>query len=49
VFKQISGIEDISIVSVNIDPRYDLSSLREIAEDEGVTWFYGHLLEDTNP
>jgi thiol-disulfide isomerase/thioredoxin len=45
VFKQISGIEDISIVSVNIDPRYDLSSLREIAEDEGVTWFYGHLPE----
>jgi thiol-disulfide isomerase/thioredoxin len=45
VFKQISGIKDVSIVSINIDPRYNMNLLREIAQEEGVTWFYGHLPE----
>jgi thiol-disulfide isomerase/thioredoxin len=45
VFQQISGIKKVSIISVNIDPRYDMNSLKEIANDEGVTWYYGHLPE----
>jgi thiol-disulfide isomerase/thioredoxin len=45
VFKKISGVNGLSIVSINLDTRYDMSSLQEIAKDEGVTWFYGHLPE----
>jgi thiol-disulfide isomerase/thioredoxin len=43
-FKQLDP-EEVTIVTVNVDPRYNHSSLRIFAEDEGVTWFFGHLPE----
>jgi thiol-disulfide isomerase/thioredoxin len=45
VFQQIKDIEGVSIISVNIDPNYDINTLSEIAKKEDVTWYYGHLPE----
>jgi thiol-disulfide isomerase/thioredoxin len=42
-FRQLSGMEGLSIVTVNIDPRFDISFLQELAIQEGITWHYGHL------
>jgi cytochrome oxidase Cu insertion factor (SCO1/SenC/PrrC family) len=45
VLEQLTGNEDVSIVTINLDPRYDMSLLRRIAADAGITWFFGHLPE----
>jgi thiol-disulfide isomerase/thioredoxin len=44
-FQQISGTEGVSIVSVNINPRSKMSELIDFANEEDITWYYGHLPE----
>lgn len=44
VFKQLDQ-ELVTILTVNVDPRYNTSSLTSFAEEEGVTWFFGHQPE----
>jgi thiol-disulfide isomerase/thioredoxin len=44
IFKQLDQ-NQVKILTINVDPRYNTSSLLSFAEKEGVTWFFGHLPE----
>jgi thiol-disulfide isomerase/thioredoxin len=44
VFKQLDH-DQVTILTINVDPRYNTSSLIHFAEDEGITWFFGHYPE----
>lgn len=41
VFKQLNDPE-VVILTINIDPRYDMETLIAFGEDEGISWFFGH-------
>lgn len=45
VFQYISGTVGVSIVSVNINPKSEMSELIDFANEEDITWYYGHLPE----
>ena len=41
VLKELYEDPDIEIISINIDSRYNSSTLRQLVEDEGITWSFG--------
>jgi len=41
VLKELNEHPDVEIITINIDSRYNSSTLRQFAEDEGITWSFG--------
>lgn len=41
VLKELNENPDIEIITINIDYRYNSSTLIEFGEDEGITWIFG--------
>ncbi len=41
VLKELNENPDVEIITINIDSRYNTSNLRQLAEDEGITWSFG--------
>lgn len=40
----VDSVEGVEVMSINIDPNYDMEFLYGFGEEEGITWFFG-----TNP
>jgi thiol-disulfide isomerase/thioredoxin len=45
VFQRVSGIEGVSIISVNVNPKSKMSELIDYENEEDITWTYGHFPE----
>jgi len=45
VLKELDEFPNIEIITINIDSRYNSSTLRQFAEAEGVTWTFGSSTE----
>jgi thiol-disulfide isomerase/thioredoxin len=43
--KVVESIEGVEVVTINVDPSYDMEFLIEFGQDEGLTWFLGHSPE----
>lgn len=41
VLKELNEYPNIEIITINIDSRYNSSTLRQLAEAEGITWSFG--------
>ena len=41
VLKELNKRPNVEIITINIDSRYNSSTLRQFAEDEGITWSLG--------
>jgi thiol-disulfide isomerase/thioredoxin len=41
VLKELSKNPNVNIITVNIDSNYNSSTLRQLAEAEGITWSFG--------
>lgn len=42
ILYQVESIPGVEVVSVNIDPNYNMTFLQNFGEEEGITWFFGH-------
>lgn len=42
ILQQIESIPGVEVISINIDPNYNMTFLQEFAEEEGITWYMGH-------
>jgi len=41
VLKELNEFPDVEIITINLDSRYNSSTLTQFAEEEGVTWNFG--------
>jgi len=37
----VDSVEGVEVMSINIDPNYDMEYLYGFGEEEGITWFFG--------
>jgi thiol-disulfide isomerase/thioredoxin len=42
ILREIEAVPGVEVVTINIDYTYNMTSLDEFGEDEGITWFFGH-------
>ncbi len=42
ILQQIESIPGVEMISINIDPNYNMTFLQDFAEEEGITWYMGH-------
>ena len=42
ILREIEAVPGVEIVTINVDYTYNMTSLDEFGEDEGITWFFGH-------
>ncbi len=42
ILNEIESIPGVEVISINIDPNYNMTSLLQFGEEEGITWFFGH-------
>ena len=42
VLKELNEEPDVEIITINIDSRYNTSYLRQLVEDESITWSFGN-------
>jgi thiol-disulfide isomerase/thioredoxin len=42
ILAQIESIPGVEVLTINIDPNYNTTSLQGFGEEEGITWFFGH-------
>lgn len=40
--REVESIPGVEVVTINIDPNYNMTVLEEFGEEERITWFYGH-------
>ncbi|MCW4050542.1 MAG: TlpA family protein disulfide reductase [Candidatus Bathyarchaeota archaeon] len=45
VLQLVNQYSDVEIITVNVDPRYNMTSLMDFADEEGITWSFGHSPE----
>ena len=38
----VDDVEGVEVMSINIDPNYDMDYLYGFSEEEGITWFFGN-------
>lgn len=41
VLNLVDSVEGVEVMSINIDPNYDMEFLYGFGEEEGITWFFG--------
>ncbi|MBT3284364.1 TlpA family protein disulfide reductase [Candidatus Bathyarchaeota archaeon] len=42
ILREIETVPGVEVLTINMDYRYNMTSLAEFAADEGITWFFGH-------
>lgn len=42
ILREVESIPGVEVVTVNIDPNYDLEFLKGFREEEDIRWFFGH-------
>ena len=42
ILSVVESIEGVEVLTINVDASYDMESLINFGEDEGITWFFGH-------
>ncbi|MES0325070.1 MAG: TlpA disulfide reductase family protein [Candidatus Bathyarchaeia archaeon] len=42
ILREIEAVPGVEVVTINVDYTYNMTSLDEFGEDEGITWFFGH-------
>jgi thiol-disulfide isomerase/thioredoxin len=42
ILRDIELINGVEVITINIDPNYDMEFLMNFKEDEGIHWFFGH-------
>ena len=42
ILREIEAVSGVEVVTINVDYTYNMTSLDEFGEDEGITWFFGH-------
>ena len=42
ILKEVESIDGVEVVSINIDPKYDMGYLNEFKAEEEIEWFFGH-------
>jgi len=40
--KAIASIPGVEVLTINVDPNYDMAYLQSFGEEEGITWYFGH-------
>ena len=45
VLRAVESIEGVEVLTINVDPSYDMEYLMNFGEEEGITWFFGHSPE----
>jgi len=41
ILNLVDSVEGVEVMSINIDPNYDMEFLYGFGEEEGITWFFG--------
>ncbi len=41
ILNLVESVEGVEVMSINIDPNYDMEFLYGFGEEEGITWFFG--------
>ena len=42
ILKEVGSIDGVEVISINIDPRYDMELLVNFGAELGIKWFFGH-------
>lgn len=42
VLNEVDSIPSVDVITINVDPNYNLTFLQGFGEEEGVDWFFGH-------
>lgn len=42
ILREIESISGVEVVTINLDHTYNMTSLIDYGEEEGITWFFGH-------
>ena len=42
ILREIEAVPGVEVVSINLDHTYNMTTLIEFGEEEGITWFFGH-------
>ena len=42
ILKQVESIDGVEVITINIDPKYDMDYLIEFKVEEEIEWFFGH-------
>jgi thiol-disulfide isomerase/thioredoxin len=42
ILREIELIEGVEVLSINIDPNYEMAFLKNFRTKEGINWFFGH-------
>jgi thiol-disulfide isomerase/thioredoxin len=42
ILREIELIEGVEVISINIDPNYEMNFLKDFGVEEGINWFFGH-------
>lgn len=45
MLKEVEKVSNVEVISVNIDPSYNISYLQRFAETEGISWSFGTSTE----
>ncbi len=45
ILRLVESIEGVEVVTINVDPSYEMDYLIDFGEEEGITWFFGHSPE----
>lgn len=40
--REVESIPGVEVITINIDPNYNMTVLEQFGEEEGISWFYGH-------
>jgi thiol-disulfide isomerase/thioredoxin len=42
ILREVELIDGVEVLSINIDPNYDMTFLNKFGNEEGINWFFGH-------
>lgn len=42
ILNEVDSIPGVEVITINVDPNYNMTTLQEFGEEEGIHWFYGH-------
>ena len=42
ILNNVNSIPSVEVITINVDPNYNMTFLQRFGEEEGVDWFFGH-------
>jgi thiol-disulfide isomerase/thioredoxin len=42
ILREVNSIDEVEVISINVDRNYDMRKLMEFGDSEGIEWFFGH-------